>query len=91
MDYQWDPDKAASNLKKHGIDFADAVGVFEDKYVLTVREDVSSSEQRIVTVGMDFLGRIPTLVYTFRGEHVRMISARPSTRAVRAEHERRRI
>jgi hypothetical protein len=34
MGYQWDPKKAASNLRNHGIDFADAVGVFEDDWAL---------------------------------------------------------
>ena len=58
MDYQWDPAKAASNLDKHGVDFADAVGVFEDTCALTVREEDVSGEQRVVTLGSDFLGRI---------------------------------
>jgi uncharacterized DUF497 family protein len=38
MDYQWDPIKAESNNKKHGIDFADALGVFEDEWSLTIEE-----------------------------------------------------
>ena len=38
MSYQWDPQKAASNLEKHSVDFADAVGVFEDEWALTVKE-----------------------------------------------------
>jgi uncharacterized protein len=38
MDYQWDPEKAASNWMKHDVDFADAVGVFEDEWALTIRE-----------------------------------------------------
>jgi hypothetical protein len=37
MNYQWDPKKAASNLNKHGVDFADAVGVFEDEWALTLK------------------------------------------------------
>jgi len=56
MSYQWDPRKAASNLEKHGVDFADAVGVFEDEWALTVKEEYVEGEQRFVTMGMDFLG-----------------------------------
>ena len=40
MDYQGDPEKADPNYKKHGIDFADAVGVFEDEWALTVKQDI---------------------------------------------------
>lgn len=49
MSYQWDPRKATSNLEKHGIDFADAVGVFEDEWALTIKEQYSAGEQRFVT------------------------------------------
>ena len=42
MSYQWDPKKAASNVERHGVDFADAVGVFEDEWALTLKEqDIS--------------------------------------------------
>lgn len=44
--HQWDPKKAASNLNKHGVDFADAVGVFEDEWVLTLKEEYVEDEQR---------------------------------------------
>ena len=54
MDYQWDPEKAASNLGKHGIDFADAVGVFEDEWALTIKEKHVEGEQRFATLGTDF-------------------------------------
>jgi hypothetical protein len=58
MDYQWDPEKADSNLTKHNIDFADSIGVFEDPWALTLKSEDVSGEQRLVTLGMDFLGRI---------------------------------
>lgn len=67
MDYQWDPEKADLNLKKHGIDFADAVGVFEDDWALTIKHEVTEQEQRFATVGTDILGRIVVVVYTYRG------------------------
>jgi len=91
MDYQWDPEKAASNLAKHHVDFADAVGVFEDELALTLKEEVVEGEQRFVTMGTDFLGRVLVVVYTYRGLGVRLISARRATRRERRAYERKRV
>jgi uncharacterized DUF497 family protein len=91
MSYQWDPKKAASNLEKHGIDLADAVGVFEDEWALTLEEEYVEGEQRFVTMGMDFLRRVLVVVYTYRGEAIRLISARTATRRERRAYERKRI
>ena len=91
MNYQWDPIKAESNNKKHGIDFADAVGVFEDEWSLTIKEQIVGDEQRLATVGVDFLGRIIVVVYTYRGDEIRLISARPATKVERKLYEKRRI
>jgi len=70
MSYQWDPQKAAANWEKHGVDFADAVGVFEDEWALTIKEEYIEDEQRFVTMGMDFLGRVLVVVYTYRGDTI---------------------
>lgn len=87
MSYIWDPVKAANNLKKHGIGFADAVGVLEDELAL-VREDVVDyEEERFITVGMDYLGRLVTVVFTYRGEDIRLISARKATSQERLDYE----
>ena len=75
MDYQWDPKKADLNSKKQGIDFADAVGIFEDEWALTTKQEIVRTEQRLATVGSDFLGRIIVVVYTYRGDDTRLISA----------------
>jgi uncharacterized DUF497 family protein len=88
MSYQWDPGKAAVNLKKHNVDFADAIGVLEDEYGLW-REDVGSyNEDRFVAVGMDYLGRILVVAFTIRGDNVRIISARNATPREKREYER---
>lgn len=84
MNYEWDSKKAGSNLKKHGIDFADAVGVFEDPLALTVEEQHDGLEERFVTLGIDFLGRVLVVVYTFRQSGIRIISAR---KAIKREME----
>ena len=91
MNYQWDPVKADLNWKKHGVDFADAVGVFEDDRALTLKEEVVPGEQRLATVGMDFLGRVLIVVYTYRGENIRIISARPGTKTEKGTYDERRI
>jgi uncharacterized DUF497 family protein len=82
---EWDADKAVSNLKKHGVDSADAATVLFDDLALTIRDDSVDEEERFITLGMDALGRHLVVVYTWRGDSVRLISAREAAR-----HERRR-
>jgi uncharacterized DUF497 family protein len=86
MDYEWDAEKARANRRKHGIDFADAVTVFSDPLALTIPDDYPD-EERFVTLGMDALGRLLVVVYTWRGERIRVISARQATRPERTQYE----
>ncbi len=83
---EWDPRKARLNAHKHGVQFADAVAVLEDEDALTMR-DPSAQEERWVTLGLDALGRILVVVYTWRGERVRVISARKATARERRRYE----
>ena len=53
MEYEWDSKKAISNLKKHGVDFADAIAVLEDERAITIPDDCPY-EERLITIGMDF-------------------------------------
>jgi uncharacterized DUF497 family protein len=85
--YQWDPRKAAGNLKKHGVDFADAVGVFEDEYALWQEEAADYGEDRFVALGRDFLGDILVVVFTYRNTDIRIISARKATESERKTYE----
>lgn len=78
MAAQWDPAKARANLRKHGVRFADAVTALEDERAISVRDE-SGDEDRWITIGMDSLARVLVVVYTWRGEDVRLISARPAT------------
>ena len=91
MDYQWDPDKALVNLEKHNVDFADAIGVLEDEWALTIEEQDVDGEQRFVTLGTDFLGRVLVVVYTYRGNDIRLISARNATKQQRKAYEQKRL
>ena len=83
--YEWDSRKAVSNLRKHGIDFADAVIVLEDELALTL-DDAYPDEQRLITIGTDALGRVLVVAYTFRGEIIRVISAREATPRERRQY-----
>jgi hypothetical protein len=77
--YEWDAEKNKRNIREHGIQFADAVAVFEDERAITIADNESDpSEQRFVTLGMDPFMRILVVVYTHRGENIRIISARPA-------------
>jgi len=84
--FQWDPKKALANVQKHGIDFADAVGVFEDPHGRTL-DDSHPSEQRFASLGMDLLGRILVVSWTARKDDIRLISARLATRRERRQYE----
>jgi uncharacterized DUF497 family protein len=87
MLYEWDETKARTNQEKHGVDVADAVAIFSDTAALTVEDDYPD-EQRFSTIGMDALGRLLVVVYTWRGEErIRIISARKATRAERRHYE----
>ena len=80
MNYQWDPAKAKANVNKHGVEFADAVGVFEDPDAITSEDPDSEGEQRLLSIGLDVLGRIIVVAYTYRDDDVRLISARKATK-----------
>jgi uncharacterized protein len=90
VDYQWDRNKARANLKKHAVDFADAVGVFEDPMGLTIDDASDPEEPRWITLGLDFLHRLLVVVYTYRGEAIRLISARKATKRERDCYEDKR-
>lgn len=87
MEFEWDERKARTNLRRHKVDFADAATVFEDERALTVADD-APDEERYATVGLDPLGRVLVVIYTVRGERIRLISARRATRKERTEYEK---
>ena len=86
---EWNLEKAAQNLKKHGVDFADAATVLTDELAVSIRED-SEDEKRFVTIGMDALGRVLVVAYAWRGDEPRIISARKATRSERRQYESKR-
>ena len=86
MDYEWDSHKAKINLRKHGVSFADAVAVFKDDAAVTIPDD-EADEQRYVSIGIDGCARLLVVVFTWRGERIRIISARKAERHEREEYE----
>ena len=87
MDITWDPVKAHSNVEKHGVAFSDAEPVLFDPYGITVEDESVDAEQRFVTIGLDALGRILVVVYTYRDDNIRLISARQAIRQERKDYE----
>lgn len=74
--FQWDDDKAASNCAKHGVRFEATRGVFKDPFAIEESDDRENyGEERFILIGMAS-GRLLTVVYTMRGECIRIISAR---------------
>jgi uncharacterized DUF497 family protein len=80
MNYAWDETKRAANLAKHGVDFADAVGVFFDDYAITLPDPGSIDENRMVTLGLGLSLRVLYVVWVERHDDTyRIISARKAS------------
>ena len=84
----WDPNKAEINFRKHKIRFSDAEMALYDPFSMTLEEHVVATEQRFVTVGSDAVGRIIAVVYSYRADTIRLISARKATPAERKQYEK---
>ena len=81
MHFEFDPAKAHSNLRKHGVSFAHAEQALRDPMAITIEDPDTVGEQRFVTLGMDALGRVIVVVHTQRGKQTRLISARKASRS----------
>ena len=80
MDIEFDPEKAQINLKKHGVSFDEAASCLFDPMALAHEDDDAEGEQRWVLLGMSCSARLLTVIYTIRGERIRLISARCATK-----------
>jgi uncharacterized DUF497 family protein len=88
MDFEWDPEKAASNLAKHGVAFHEAATVFDDPMAVTYFDpDHSDDEERFLTFGHSNQGKLLVVSHTDRNDHTRIISARRATRKERKQYE----
>ena len=85
--FEWDESKNRANIGKHGIDFADAVAVFEDGLALSQPNPESRGESRFAALGMDGFGRHVVVVFSEHASRIRIISARLATSRERKSHE----
>lgn len=89
MKFEWDPAKAASNIKKHGVSFDEAVTVFRDPLAFIFDDTIhSEQENREIIIGMSALRRMILVCFVERHEDiVRLINARPATRQEIKDYE----
>ena len=88
MEFTWDENKAEANLSTHGVSFDEASTVFEDiLYVDFYDPDHSYNEHRYVIIGQSNRGHLLIVSYTERGDAIRLISARETTRRERQDYE----
>jgi len=86
--FEWDPQKAKSNLIKHGVSFEEASTAFQDTLSLTIDDPLHSiDEDRVVLIGMSNKNRLLVVVHTERGDNIRIISARKATKKERKNYE----
>ena len=87
-EFEWDEDKAESNLKKHHVSFAEAATIFNDPNIASIPDpDHSEVEDRFISIGRSFIARILIVIHTFRNTRIRLISARKATKAEKKKYE----
>ena len=88
MNFEWDIEKAAANLRKHGVSFDAAARAFEDELSATFPDpDLSRREARLITYGLGIDGKLLVVSHTERGDIIRIISARVATTKERKRYE----
>lgn len=88
MRFEWDPRKAESNRRTHGVSFAEAVTVLEDDFALTREDPDASVEARFVTLVLSAFGNLLVVVYTYRNaDLIRLISAWKASKGQRKRYE----
>ena len=88
MRFEWDAQKAAANLRKHGVSFKEASSVFFDPLSATGDDpDHSSGERRFVTFGVSSSGQLLVIAHAQQDDAIRIITARQATRAERKLYE----
>ena len=88
MSFEYDPQKAKTNQQKHGVSFAEAEMVFFDPLAIHDVDPDSLIEERFIALGMGNTGFLLVVIYTLRGEIIRLISARRATKQERKTYER---
>jgi hypothetical protein len=84
---EFDPKKNAANIAKHGVSLADGDGVLLDPIALTIEDASSRGEERWQTIGLNSFGELMIVVWTYRGEDIRIISVRKPEPKERRDYE----
>lgn len=90
--FEWDPRKAAGNLRKHGVSFDEARTVFADEHGLLIDDpEHSTQEDRFILLGVSTSTRLLVVVHCYRADDqlIRIISARKADRLERRQYEER--
>ena len=85
--FEWDGEKARTNLAKHKVSFEEAATVFGDALSSTIPDPLHGDEERWVTLGRSATGRLLVVVHTDRGGSIRLISARVAEPRERRAYE----
>lgn len=88
MPVDFDPQKDAANVRKHGVSLAEGDGVLNDPLALTVEDAAAAGEQRFVTIGMNTFGTLMVVVHTPRRAGPRIISVRKADPRERRNYEK---
>ena len=88
MSANFDPNKDAANIKKHGVSLSEGDGVLNDPLALTVEDDSAEGEQRFVTIGTNVFGSLIVVVHTPRSDGARTISVRKADPKERRNYEK---
>ncbi|MGH8000900.1 MAG: BrnT family toxin [Brasilonema sp.] len=88
FNFDWDKEKERANLKKHKVSFDEASTVFNDPFYFTIDDTLhSTGEYRFIVIGYSQTQQLLFVVYTERGDNIRIISARPATSRERRIYE----
>ena len=88
LEFEWDDDKAKSNLKKHSVGFDEGATIFNDPLIATISDpDHSADEERYISIGVSVQGRLLVVVHTEREGRIRLISCRKATTDERKAYE----
>ncbi|EAR23639.1 BrnT family toxin [Nitrococcus mobilis] len=85
--FEWDKTKAASNAKKHGVRFSEAIVALEDEAAVTIEDPDSQGEERFISIGTDDRARVLVTVFACRDDAIRIISSRQASKKERRLYE----
>lgn len=87
LDFEWDEQKRESNIKKHGIDFADVTDLFYDEETIVIQDPQHYDEERFIALGMNSRNQIAVVVHVYRDiDVIRIISARKADTKERKQY-----